>query len=92
MQLNEYSIPFLQDQYGQDEVIETLFDHGMDTGYLMTVLKKGIRDRDVGITYLLRERMGISQEAIGTTYINHYFINCSVARSKAPSEASTFYF
>ena len=79
--MNEYTIPFLQDQYGQDEVIETLLDYGKDTGYLMTVLKKGIRDRDVATTYLLRERMGISKEAIGTAYIKHYFINCSVARS-----------
>ena len=66
MQLNEYSIPFLQDKFRRNKVIETLFDHGMDTGYLMTVLKKSIHDKDDGMTNLLREKIGINQEAIGT--------------------------
>ena len=66
MQLNEYSIPFLQDKFGHNKVIETLFDHCMDTGYLMTVLKKSIHDKDDGMTNLLREKIGINQEAIGT--------------------------
>ena len=65
MQLNEFSIPLLQDQYGQDEVIETLLDYGKDTGYQLIVLKKGIHDKDVGITDLLREKVGKNQEAIG---------------------------
>ena len=66
MQLNEYSIPFLQDKFGRNKVIETLFDHCMDTGYLMTVLKQSIHDKDDGMTNLLREKIGINQEAIGT--------------------------
>ena len=66
MQLNEYSIPFLQDKCGHSEIIETLFDHGMDTGYLIRVLKKSIHDKDDGMTNLLREKIGINQEAIGT--------------------------
>ena len=89
MQLNEFSIPFLQDEFGHNEVIETLFDHGMDHCHLMTILEKSIRDIDVGITNLLRKKMGINQEAIGIVYIMHYSINRSVARSKAPSEASS---
>ena len=89
MQLNEFSIPFLQDEFGHNEVIETLVDHGMDHCHLMTILEKSIRDIDVGITNLLRKKMGINQEAIGTVYIMHYSINRSVARSKAPSEASS---
>ena len=87
--MNEYSIPFLEDKFGHNEVIKTLFDHGMDTGYLTTILKKSIYDRDGGITDLLREKMGINQEAIGTVYIMHYSSNRSVARSKSPSEASS---
>ena len=89
MQLNEYSIPFLQDEHGHNKVIKTLFDHGMDHYHLMTVLEKSIHDRDVGITDLLRKKMGINQAAIGTVYIIPYSINRSVALSKAPSEASS---
>ena len=66
MQLNEYSIPFLQDKCRQSEIIETLFDHGMDTGYLIRVLKKSIHGKEDGMTNLLREKIGINQEAIGT--------------------------
>ena len=88
MQLN-YSITFLQDKLGHNKVVKTLFDHGMATGFLMIVLKKSIHDRHDGFTDLLREKMGINQEAIGTVYILHYFINCSVARSKALCEASS---
>ena len=83
--IERITIPFLQDNHGNLEVIDSLFDHGMDTGYLMTVLKKSIHDRDVGITDHLRKKMGINQEATGTVYIMHYYINRSVARSKGSS-------
>ena len=90
MQLNEYSIHFLQDEHGHHQVIKTLFHHGMDAGYLTKVLKGSIRRRNVGLTVLLREKMEINQEgAIGIVYIMHYSINRSLARSKAPSEASS---
>ena len=89
MQLNKYSIPFFQDKNGHNKVVKTLFDHGMDIGYLVKVLKKSIHDKDVGFTDLLREKMGRNQEAIGTVYFMHYSINRSVARSKAPSESSS---